>query len=123
VPAGRNLHGPVIAGGYVGLHGIVGMALGIAAGIVPMMMLRCLRRRWRLNCLARPVEKTRAPFIGAAEWERRRYPSAHYFIPIDGMASGLEFACQGLLPSTCVVQGSPDNARKVAGNAYVPLHE
>jgi hypothetical protein len=24
------------ASGYVGLHGIVGMALGIAAGIVPM---------------------------------------------------------------------------------------
>jgi len=26
-----------IAGSYVGLHGIVGMAFGIAAGIVPMM--------------------------------------------------------------------------------------
>jgi hypothetical protein len=33
-----------IAGGYVGLHGIVGMALGIAAGIVPMMLLRRLPR-------------------------------------------------------------------------------
>ena len=33
-----------IAGGCVGLHGIVGMALGIAAGIVPMMLFRRLRR-------------------------------------------------------------------------------
>ena len=32
-----------IAGGCVPRHGIVGMALGIAAGIVPMM----LPRRWR----------------------------------------------------------------------------
>jgi hypothetical protein len=32
-----------IAGGCVGLHGIVGMAFGIAAGIVPMRLLR----RWR----------------------------------------------------------------------------
>ena len=32
-----------IAGDCVGLHGIVGMGLGIAAGIVPMMVLR----RWR----------------------------------------------------------------------------
>jgi hypothetical protein len=36
-----------IADGRVGLHGIVGMGLGIAAGIVPMMLLRCLRRRQR----------------------------------------------------------------------------
>ena len=33
-----------IAGGCVGLHGIVGMALGIAVGIVPMMLFRRLRR-------------------------------------------------------------------------------
>jgi hypothetical protein len=33
-----------IAGGCVGLHGIVGMALGIAAGIVPMMLFRRFRR-------------------------------------------------------------------------------
>jgi hypothetical protein len=30
--------------GRAGLHGIVGMALGIAAGIVPMMLFRSLRR-------------------------------------------------------------------------------
>jgi hypothetical protein len=33
-----------IAGGCVGLHGIDGMALGIAAGSVPMVLLRRLRR-------------------------------------------------------------------------------
>jgi hypothetical protein len=33
-----------IAGVCVGLHGVVGMALGIAAGIVPMMVLRRFRR-------------------------------------------------------------------------------
>ena len=33
-----------IAGGCVGLHDIVGMGLGIAAGTVPMMLLRRLRR-------------------------------------------------------------------------------
>jgi hypothetical protein len=33
-----------IAGGCVGLHGIVGMGLGIAAGVVPMMLSRRLRR-------------------------------------------------------------------------------
>ena len=33
-----------IAGGCVFLHGIVGMALGIAAGFVPMMVLQRLRR-------------------------------------------------------------------------------
>jgi hypothetical protein len=33
-----------IAGGCVGLHGIVGMAIGIAAGIVPTMLFRRLRR-------------------------------------------------------------------------------
>jgi hypothetical protein len=33
-----------IAGGCVGLHGIMGMALGIAVGIVPMMLLRGFRR-------------------------------------------------------------------------------
>jgi hypothetical protein len=32
-----------IAGGGVGLHGIVGMTLGIAAGIVPMMLSRRVR--------------------------------------------------------------------------------
>jgi hypothetical protein len=29
-----------IAGGCVGLHGIVGMALGIADGIVPIILIR-----------------------------------------------------------------------------------
>jgi hypothetical protein len=33
-----------IAASCVGLHGIVGMKLGIPAGIVPMMLLRLLRR-------------------------------------------------------------------------------
>ncbi len=33
-----------IAGGCVGLHGIVGMALGIAVGFVPMMLFRRLQR-------------------------------------------------------------------------------
>ncbi len=33
-----------IAGGCVGLHGIVGMGLGIAAGITPMILFRRLRR-------------------------------------------------------------------------------
>jgi hypothetical protein len=32
-----------IAGSCVGLHGIVGMALGIAAGIVPMKVFRSSR--------------------------------------------------------------------------------
>ena len=33
-----------IASGCVGLHGIVGTEHGTAAGFVPMMLLRCLRR-------------------------------------------------------------------------------
>jgi hypothetical protein len=33
-----------IAGGCVGFHGIVGMALGIAVGIVRMMLFRRMRR-------------------------------------------------------------------------------
>jgi hypothetical protein len=33
-----------VAGGRVGLHGIVGMGLGIAVGTVPMMLFRRLRR-------------------------------------------------------------------------------
>jgi hypothetical protein len=33
-----------IAGGWVGLHSIVRMGLGIAAGIIQMMVLRRLQR-------------------------------------------------------------------------------
>jgi hypothetical protein len=33
-----------IAGGCIGLHGIVGMGLGMAADIVPMMLFPRLRR-------------------------------------------------------------------------------
>ena len=33
-----------IAGGCVGLHSIAGMGLGIAAGIVPMLLFRRMRR-------------------------------------------------------------------------------
>jgi uncharacterized membrane protein len=47
VSVGLHLHGVftgAIAGGCVGLHGIVGMALGIAAGTVPTLLLRRLRR-------------------------------------------------------------------------------
>jgi hypothetical protein len=34
----------LFTGGCVGLHGILGMRIGIAAGIAPMMLFRRLRR-------------------------------------------------------------------------------
>ena len=43
-PASVTLFTGAIAGDCVGIHGIVGMALAIAAGIVPIMLLRRLRR-------------------------------------------------------------------------------
>jgi len=47
-PAAPRFSG-AIAGGCVGLHGIVGMGPGIATGIVPMMLLRRLYRGKRVS--------------------------------------------------------------------------
>jgi hypothetical protein len=66
------------AGGCVGLHGIVGMGLGIAAGIVTMMVLRRLRRRWpmsrraRLSLLLRRMPRMPRKMCGAAGTSGRK---------------------------------------------------
>jgi len=38
-----------VGGGWVGVHGIVGVGVGIAVGIFPMMVFRLLRRGQRLR--------------------------------------------------------------------------